>query len=158
MSESSSIQCLIRKKWVAALPEEIVRQRVLFHMIEQKGFPPSLIAVEQSLQLLPHLTPEERTRVPKRRADIVCYFKKNDSEGLSPLLIVECKSIKLSSKTLSQIAGYNHSIRSCFIAIVNHQEIRTGWYDSQKKDYNFIDFLPDYERLKSSLYLKNDLT
>ena len=145
MSDSSSILCLVRKEWVAALPEEIVRQQLLSHMIQQKGFPASLIAVEQSLKQLPHLTAADRLRVPKRRADIICYAK--TTEGLYPLLIVECKSIKLSPAIMNQIVGYNHFVRSHFIAIVNQEEIRTGWYDPMKKDYVFVNFLPSYSEL-----------
>lgn len=147
MSDSSSILCLIRKERVAALPEEIVRQHFLSHMITQKGFPASLIAVEQSLKHLPHLTPLDRLRVPKRRLDIICYAKSEQSNGLQPLLIVECKSIKLSPAIMNQIVGYNHFVKSHFIAIVNHEEIRTGWYDPQKKDYVFVNFLPSYSEL-----------
>lgn len=151
MSNSSSILCLIRKEQVAALPEEIIRQQLLSHMIDQKGFPASLIAVEQSLKQLPHLTHAERLHVPKRRADIICYAKKPQSGGLHPLLIVECKSIKLSSDIMNQIAGYNHFVRSHFISIVNHAEIRTGWYDPNKKDYIFVNFLPSYSELLKNI-------
>jgi hypothetical protein len=147
VSDSSFISCLIRKEAVAALPEEIVRQQFLSHMIMQKGFPASLIAIEQSLKQLPHLTAAERLHVPKRRADIICYARSEQSAGLHPLLIVECKSIKISSAVMNQIVGYNHFVRSHFIAIVNHEEIRTGWYDSKKKDYLFVNFLPSYSDL-----------
>lgn len=149
MAESQSLFCIIRKEWVAALPEEIVRQRVLFHMIEQKGFPASLIAVEQPLRGLPHLTATNRQRIPNRRADIVCFAKGGNHE-LHPLLIVECKSIKLAPVIMNQVVGYHHFIGSHFIAIANQEEIRMGWYDKEKKDYVFVDFLPSFSDLKES--------
>jgi hypothetical protein len=140
--------CSIRKEWVAALPEELVRQRLLLHMIEEKGFPASLIAVEQLLRQLPHLSPAHRQKVPNRRADIVCYAKElHPTASLYPLLIVECKSIKLTPPIMNQIAGYNHFVGSSFIAIANQEEIRTGWYDGQQKEYRFVDFLPLYSDL-----------
>lgn len=152
MSDSQTLFCSIRKEWVAALPEEIVRQRVLLHMVEEKGFPASLVAVEQSLRLLPHLSTIDRRRVPNRRADIICFTKDlKTSSGLHPLLIVECKAIKLAPAIMNQIVGYNHFIGSCFIAIVNQEEMRTGWYDREKKDYSFVDFLPSYQELISSI-------
>lgn len=143
-----SLFCSIRKEWVVALPEEIVRQRILLHMIEEKGFPASLIAVEQSLRLLPHLSSQNRQRVPNRRADIVCFAKGiNPDTTLYPLIMIECKSIKLVPSIMSQIVGYNHYVGSCFIGLANQVELRTGWYDAVKKDYSFIEFLPSYEDL-----------
>lgn len=142
--------CAIRKEWVAALPEEIVRQRLLLHMIDQKGFPASLVAVEQALGQLPHLSPIDRQRVPKRRADIIC-FANMKSSVMHPLLIVECKSVKLVPSVMNQVVGYNHFVGSSFIAVVNHEEIRTGWYDHAKKDYVFVDYLPSYQELVASL-------
>jgi hypothetical protein len=146
MQESSTLFCAIRKEWVAALPEEKVRQRILFHMIDQKGFPASLVSVEQSLKHLPHLQAMDRRSVPNRRADIVC-FSKGVRADLRPLLLIECKSIKLTPSIMSQVVGYNHFVGSRFIAIGNHEEIRTGWYNHEKKDYEFINFLPDYSDL-----------
>lgn len=148
MSPLSQVFCSIRKEWVAALPEEIVRQRVLIHMIEEKGFPASLIAVEQPLKQLPHLSAVDCRYAPKRRADIICFAKGLSSAlALYPLLIVECKSIKLAPAIMNQIVGYNYFVKSRFIAIANQEEMRTGWYDAHKKDYTFIPFLPNYQDL-----------
>ncbi|MEI8365253.1 MAG: type I restriction enzyme HsdR N-terminal domain-containing protein [Parachlamydiaceae bacterium] len=142
MSQLSQIFCTIRKDWVAALPEELVRQRVLSYMIENKGFPSSLIAVEIPLRQLPHLTPKDVSLVPDRRADIICFA--NGTSGLYPLLLVECKAIKLSSRVVSQVVGYNHFVRSRFVAIINQTELRVGWYDEVKGEYLFINHLPEY--------------
>ena len=148
MPETQTLFCSIRKEWVAALPEEMVRQRMLVYMIEQMGFPASLIAVEQSLRLLPHLSTIDRRRVPNRRADIICFAKDlTSSAPLYPLLIVECKAIKLAPRMINQVVGYNHFIGSCFLSLANHEEIRTGWYDAEKGDYSFVNFLPSYDAL-----------
>lgn len=144
MGTSKRLFCSIRKEWVAALPEEIVRQGVLRHMFDEKGFPPSLVSVEQPLRQLPHLLSANRHLVPNRRADIICFVKNQNTDGLHPLLIVECKSIKLAPMVMSQIVGYNHFVGSSFIALVNQDEIRTGWYDREKGGYAFVDFLPSY--------------
>ncbi len=136
------------------MPEEIVRQRLLLHMIDQKGFPASLVAVEQLLGQLPHLSTVDPRRVPKRRADIICFANRNhllSSSVLHPLLLVECKAIKLAPAVMSQVVGYNHFVGSSFIAVVNQDEIRTGWYDREKKDYMFVDYLPSYLELLKSL-------
>src|SRR5690242_14822270 len=79
----------VRRAWVAATPEEGVRQRVLKKMIHALGFPKELIAVEKELKELPHLAGRS---VPERRIDVLCYGKEIHPEhSLYPLLLIECK-------------------------------------------------------------------
>lgn len=151
VANARSLFCIIRKGWVAASPEEIVRQRILLHMIDQKKFPASLVAVEQPLRRLSHLSSTGIKNIPNRRADIICFAKSSAGNSLHPLLVIECKSIKLAPSVINQVVGYNHFIGSRFIAIANHEEIRTGWYDAEKKDYVFINHLPSYQDLLGSL-------
>lgn len=150
---SESLFCCIRKETVAALPEEYVRQRLLQHMLEDKGFPPALIAVEKSLRHLPHLSVIDRRHVPDRRADIICFSQglTNGSHALHPLVTVECKAVKLTPKVISQVVGYNHFVKASFIVVVNQTELRTGWYDQQTKEYAFVNYLPSYEELTRSI-------
>lgn len=152
MTDTESLYCQIRQARVSALPEEKVRQRLLNHMIQELGFPASLIAVEKSLRQLPHLSVTDRRLVPDRRADIICFAKGTVSgNDLYPLLLVECKAIKLSPRVINQVLGYNHFIRACFIAIANEDEIRIGWHDHLKGEYSFADYLPSYDQLCSSI-------
>lgn len=148
MTEQKTLLCRIRKEPVAALPEEHVRQRFLSYMIDEKGFPPALIAVEKSLRQLPHLTSDDRKNVPDRRADILCFAKDMKGHGLYPLLLVECKAVKLTSAVISQVVGYNHYVRASFLAVVNQDEMRMGWYDPNKKEYQFVNDLPPYSSIK----------
>lgn len=148
MTSLDSLYCPIRKAWIAALPEEHVRQRILKQMIEEEGFPASLIVVEKSVRQLTHLSPTEQKDVPDRRIDIICFAKKEKVEGeLCPLLTIECKSITLTPRVMNQVLGYNHFVKSPFIAVANHNEIRTGWFDPQKQTYVFLDYLPSYKAL-----------
>lgn len=157
MGDRSQLYCQIRKEWVAALPEEQVRQRLLEYMIGKLEYPASLVAVEQPLRLLPHLSVSDSRRVPDRRADILCFTKTNDNV-LRPLLLVECKAVKLSSGVINQVLGYNHYVGARFIALVNQNEIRTGWYDAAKEDYAFIDFLPTYSSLAGAFHSSSSNT
>jgi hypothetical protein len=143
------LYCKVRKEWVAALPEEIIRQRILNYMISQLECPAALVSVECALRSFPHLNAAERAVVPNRRADIVCFAKDTVSKQLYPLLVVECKAIKLTSRVINQVLGYNHFMRARFIAIANHTEFRLGWFDVQQDKYAFIDFLPAYHALIS---------
>lgn len=154
MSSEETLFCPIRKTWVAALPEEHVRQRILHRMVNEQGYPSSLIAVEKAVRQLPHLVVTDRRLIPDRRADIICFAKGlSASSDLYPLLTIECKAISLSPRVINQVLGYNHYIRACFIAIANQNEIRTGWYDKDKGEYVFIDYLPSFEELYNAITL-----
>lgn len=137
---------------MASLPEELIRQRLLRHMLEDKGFPASLIAVEKALKQMPHLSGVNPLYIPSRRADIICYGKGIHPEyDLYPLLLIECKAVKLTPRVINQVAGYNQFVKAFFIAIVNDHEIQTGWFDSKKKEYVFVKTLPSYQDLMFSL-------
>jgi len=152
MSKQDSVFCSIRNEFVASQPEELVRQRLLSYMFEHKGFPKSLIAVEKALKHLPHLSRENPLNIPERRADIICYGKGIHSQyDLYPLLLIECKAVKLTRRVINQVAGYNQFVRACFISVVNDDEIQTGWFDSDEKKYVFTQGLPAYADLLKSV-------
>ena len=50
-----SLFCPLRKIWVAALPEEKIRQALIQKMTQHLGYPLGNIALEKSLDQLPHL-------------------------------------------------------------------------------------------------------
>jgi len=139
--------CRIRKEPVAALPEERVRQRILSKMIDELGFPPSHISLEVPLKRMPHLQLQGR-EIPDRRADIVVFASGiHPKWDLYPLLLVECKAVPITEKTRRQAAGYNHYIGACFVCLVNDEQLFTGRYDPREKEYQFLSFLPHYQRL-----------
>lgn len=132
---------------VVATPEELVRQGVIRHMIQQLGYPASLIVVEKELSALPHLALSP-TKLPLRRADILCFAKGIHPEhALYPLLLIECKATPITSRVWSQVIGYNHFIGAYFISVANGAHIRTGWVDSATGDYQHVNFLPSYTEL-----------
>ncbi len=142
-----TLRCPIRKAAVSALPEEQVRVQLLCDLIDQLGFPATLIAVEKELTQIPHLRCFGK-KLPQRRADVICYAKGvHSAEELYPLLLIECKAIKLTDKMVNQVVGYNHYLQAHFIALVNQDEIRTGWFDPELKTYRFIPYLPTYSQL-----------
>jgi len=149
--KTGQIYCQIRKEWVAATPEEDVRQRLIQSMMQQLGYPPSSIVLEKGLRQLPHLTLQPQ-RLPDRRADIICFAKGiHPCHALYPLLLIECKAVKLSDRVINQVTGYNHFLQAYFIAVANQDMVRTGWYDPGAKQYNFVDRLPSYAELLSAL-------
>lgn len=144
------LYCLIRKAWVAARPEEVVRQKMLSYMIRERGFLPQTLLLEMPLRQMPHLLGKDFSNIPNRRADIVCFSKDLHSAfPLYPLLLIECKAVKLNAKVINQVVGYNHYVRACYIIVVNQEEIRTGWRDPSSQEYTFINHLPSFEELCS---------
>lgn len=127
----------IRKKWVDALPEEIVRQKLLSHLVENLGYPPHSIVIEKKLSELPHL---ERKAVPCRRVDILCL----ESETFRPLLLVECKAVPLQEKMFAQALGYNAFIGAPLICLANQEGFLLRW----ESDFAISNQLPTYEQLK----------
>lgn len=145
------VYCRIRKMWVAATPEEKVRQYLLGYMIANLGFPEGGIALEKGLNQMPHLALVSQ-KIPDRRADIVCFAKGiHPRHELYPLLLIECKAVKLTPKVINQVTGYNHFMQSYYVCVANQDQIRTGWYDKEKKAYTFVDYLPAFADLLATI-------
>ena len=92
--EKQMIFDIIRKKNVVLTPEEWVRQHIVHYLINDYGFPKSLISLEKQLVL----------NELSKRTNIVLY-----NQTASPCMIVECKApeVKITQKTFDQIARYN---------------------------------------------------
>ncbi|MDE3055920.1 MAG: type I restriction enzyme HsdR N-terminal domain-containing protein, partial [Verrucomicrobiota bacterium] len=129
-----------------ATKEEEVRQKLLAEMIRLLGYPRGLIAVEKTLGSLAHLP---RHIDPKRRIDLLCYTP--GKEGLSPLLLIECKSEEGNSEeeAKEQALGYNQWIKAPFVALARPDKISTFW--KEESGWKSLPFLPPYSQLVSSL-------
>ena len=137
----------IRQKWILETPEERVRQRFIIFMVHKRGCPPSLISVEKDLKSLPHLIGLETSNMPSRRIDIILYH--NHENSLKPLLMVECKAIKLNSQAEKQIIGYNHYVQAKYLSLVNDNELLTSKWNSSIKDMKFTSEFPHFQELIS---------
>lgn len=117
--KSEMLFCPLRKKWIAALPEELIRHSLIKEMTQNLGYPAELLAAEKNLREMPHIT-NPRHSLPKRRADLIVFAKNiHPQYSLYPLLLVECKAIPLTKKVLHQVLGYNHFVKAYFVAAVN---------------------------------------
>jgi hypothetical protein len=94
-----------RKRWIQITPEEWVRQNFLQWLVQKKGIPASLIAVEKEIKV----------GELKKRCDIVVY------KSSIPWIIVECKEmeVKLDEAVIKQILNYNISLRVQYLIITN---------------------------------------
>lgn len=150
-----SLFCPVRKVWVAALPEERVRQALIQEMIGSLGYPLRSLVLEKNLNQLPHL--QVQTSLPKRRADLIVFAKELHPQHIFyPLLLIECKAVPLTNKVLRQIIGYNQFVGAYFIAAVNQIQTYLGWYHPDYKDFKFQETLLTYDFLINrarSLYI-----
>ena len=127
----------IRSKWVRATPEEHVRQALIQKMIGPLGFPKGWIAVEKDLASLPHVAP---LTLPNRRLDLLCY-----KQGMTPLLLAECKAVDLNEDAERQLLGYNAFVKAPFLCLVNTTQTHTFWLESGH--VTSVPFLPSYAQL-----------
>jgi type I site-specific restriction endonuclease len=126
----------IRKKFLVLTPEEWVRQHVVRFLIEEKGFPASLIAIEAGLQL----------NGLQKRADILVYSKMG-----KPILLVECKAphIKIDQKVFDQIGRYNITFKLPYLLVTNGMKHFCARIDFTSKDFSFLQEIPEYEKLEA---------
>lgn len=96
----------VRRQWVLLTPEEWVRQNFLQYLLQVKGYPSSLVAVEKEIKLGDLI----------KRFDIVVY-----NQQMQPWLMVECKEMNevLNEKVLSQALRYNINLKVQYILITN---------------------------------------
>ncbi len=86
----------LRRRWVALTPEEEVRQKTLYLLVEHLGVPAGRVAVEYSLKV----------NGQDKRADAVVFGGAGE-----PLMVVECKAatVALTDVVLDQAVRY-HSV------------------------------------------------
>lgn len=128
-----SIFDVIRKRFVILQPEEWVRQHCLHYLIENKGFPKSLINVEKEIDIF----------TIKKRYDIVVF----NPDG-SIHLIVECKSpyINIDQSTFDQIAQYNLTLKANYLMVtngLNHYYCQINFIEEK---YQFLKDIPEYKK------------
>ena len=114
------IFCAWRHRWVRLTPEEWVRQQLLHRLVEQFGYPASLIAVEVPVEKITnHQSPITNHQSPitnHQRCDAVVY-----DAALQPLMLIECKAetVPLTQKTLDQAITYNRKLNVPFLLLSN---------------------------------------
>lgn len=124
----------LRKKYVAATPEEIVRQHFVSFLISYRGYPAGLMANEIGITL----------NGTSRRCDTVVF----DRTG-KPLVIVEYKapSVTVSQRTFDQIARYNMVLQARYLIVSNGLRHYCCRIDYTHRQYCFIPEIPAYTEL-----------
>jgi type I site-specific restriction-modification system R (restriction) subunit len=124
----------LRRRHVALTPEEEVRQKVLYLLVEHLHVPAGLVAVEYSVKV----------NGMDKRCDAVVF----GSDG-SPLMIVECKaqSVNITAKTLDQAVRYYSALRPKFLLLYNGADCHC--LKVENSVLQPMDHLPDYDEMKA---------
>ena len=122
----------LRKRYCALTPEEEVRQKALYLLVEHLGVPAGLLAVEYSVKM----------NGLDKRCDAVVFGK----DG-THLMIVECKaaSVKLTQKTLEQAVRYHSVLQPKYLMLYNGQDCYC--FKTEDGTLKPMDYLPLYSEL-----------
>lgn len=125
---------IIRKKYLVLTPEEWVRQNLLLFLVEEKGYPPNLIRVEQQLA----------GKGQYFRADVIIYDKNGKAR-----MIIECKaeSVKITQDVFEQISKYNLQFKVDYLLVSNGRQNFICKIDYQNKKYDFLKEIPSYSTI-----------
>ena len=120
----------IRKIYCALTPEEEVRQKMLYYLVEQKKYPSGLIAVEYSIKV---------NNLPKR-CDIVVFNKE-----AKPMMIVECKaeSVPITQKVLDQAIRYYSGLNVEYLLLTNGKTMYCYRIDIENQKIESLSELPN---------------
>lgn len=125
---------ILRRKYVALTPEEWVRQHFVHFLIEQKGYPATLLANEVQLNVGNKLL----------RADSVLY-----GSDLHPRMIIEYKAptVSITQKVFDQISVYNMLLKVDYLVVsngINHYVCKMNY---ENQNYFFLREIPEYKDL-----------
>ena len=132
----------VREKYVPAMPEEEVRQKVLQYLIKVLKVPKQVIRVEYLLS--------KAGLDSKNRADILIGYYNPDDGHMHCLCVIECKAPDvdiLTEDVKAQAIGYSDDLDTDFVVVVNGVYSCCWIYDRDKDQYNVIKKLPVYQKM-----------
>jgi hypothetical protein len=132
--EMQQVLDVYRKRFVVFTPEEEVRQRFARYLVEEKGFPASLLMTEYALTL----------NKMKKRADILVH-----KPAGAPAVLVECKApeVKITQAVFDQAARYNLVFRVKYLMVTNGLKHYCCEIDFENGKIHFLEDIPAYTEL-----------
>lgn len=122
----------LRRRFVALTPEEEVRQKTLYLLVEHLGVPAGRLAVEYSVKV----------NGLDKRADAVAF-----GDDGHPLMIVECKAptVTLTEAVLEQALRYHSVLQPKFLLLTNGTVLYC--YKAKGTMLQPLDHLPNYAEM-----------
>ncbi len=123
-----------RSKWVILSPEEWVRQQVLWHLVNQKEYPKTWIAVEREINI----------NGLRRRFDALVFGRQGHV-----MMLIEFKAthIPIDTQVLNQIVAYNFEIMAPFVLLSNGLQQVCAQLNLEEKKYQVLNEIPYYNSL-----------
>ena len=125
----------LRRRWVVLTPEEEVRQKTLYLLVEHLGVPAGRVAVEYSLKV----------NGQDKRADAVVFGGAGE-----PLMVVECKAatVALTDVVLDQAVRYHSVIQPRYLLLTNGATFYC--YKAEGQSLQPLDHLPTYAEMMTT--------
>ncbi|MCH5227515.1 MAG: type I restriction enzyme HsdR N-terminal domain-containing protein [Muribaculaceae bacterium] len=125
----------LRKDYFCLTDEEFVRQVFVQWLINDLGYPPSLMANEIGIRL----------NDTYKRCDTVIFSSQSD-----PLMIVEYKapSVKVTQEVFNQIVRYNMALKADFLVVSNGYCNFCCEVNYEENTVHFLDRVPFYNDIK----------
>ncbi len=129
ISKNIEVWDIVRKQWVALTPEELVRQRFIHYLINDKKYPLEIICIEKEIQIYDM----------KKRFDIAILNKQQEF-----ILLAECKAptVLINDKIIEQVLTYNISLNARCLVVTNgiqqyiFEKRNDGWEEQNEiKNY-----------------------
>lgn len=126
---------LVRKKYLKATPEELVRQLILLYLTTEKGYPVGRIRTEKGLKV----------NEMDKRSDILVY-----NDQFEPVLLIECKSAKvpINEATFLQIFNYNKSLKVPYLLLTNGPVTCCCQVGIDEEAFLFLEEIPTYDKIR----------
>lgn len=126
----------IRKKFLFLTPEEWVRQHLIRYLIQEKGYPKSLIKLEGGLKL----------NSLQKRTDGLVFNNLGEK-----ILLIECKApeVRINQDTFDQIARYNIIHRVKHLLISNGLQHYCCRIEFDTQSFSYLRDIPEYSALKN---------
>lgn len=125
---------VLRQQYVALTPEEWVRQHFVHHLIDNLGYPQTLMANEVGIEL----------NGMARRCDTVLY-----TQTLTPKMIIEYKrpNVKITQRVFDQIGRYNLVMHVDYLIVSNGISHFCCRMDYEHQTYEFLQEIPSFGTL-----------
>ena len=125
----------LRKNYFCLTEEEFVRQVFVSWMIDDLGYPPSLMANEIGIRLNDTI----------KRCDTVVF-----NPSGQPLMIIEYKSpnIILNQDVFNQIVSYNMALKAKYLVVSNGNSNFCCRIHYETHSIEFLSEIPTYSQLK----------
>ena len=134
VGETQMIYDPLRRQYVKLTPEEWVRQHFVQYLIQDRGYPGGLVAVEHAFTF----------RKMSRRADVVAH----DRSG-AVVLVAECKApaVGVTQRAFDQIGRYNVVLQARHLAVTNGREHFCCRVDLTTGACTFLNEIPHFSEI-----------